>query len=49
VVVAASLAVASCGGGPAPRVNSPSAKACIVDGRAAKCGTLMVPEDRLTG
>jgi pimeloyl-ACP methyl ester carboxylesterase len=56
VVIAASLclAVVSCGGKPAPAASSPpvnplTVKACTVDGRAARCGTLMVPEDRLTG
>lgn len=48
------LAVASCGGHPAPEAGAPLAvsltvKACTVDGRAARCGTLVVPEDRLTG
>ncbi len=48
------LAAASCGGHPAtagsaPPVNSLSVKSCTVDGRAARCGTLIVPEDRLTG
>jgi len=48
------LAGASCGGHPAPAgsappVNSLTVKACTVDGLAARCGTLIVPEDRLTG
>jgi pimeloyl-ACP methyl ester carboxylesterase len=30
-------------------VNSLTVKACTVDGLAARCGTLIVPEDRLTG
>ncbi len=59
-MVALSLAAASCGG-PAPPaarapaaagsapVNSLSIKACTVDGISARCGTLIVPENRLTG
>ena len=48
------LAAASCGGHPAPAaspppVNSLTVKSCTVDGRVARCGTLIVPEDRLTG
>ena len=49
------LAAASCGGGhPVPAASKPAAnaltvKACTVDGMAARCGTLIVPEDRLTG
>ena len=48
------LASASCGGHPAPAasaspVNSLTVKSCTVDGLAARCGTLIVPEDRLTG
>ena len=48
------LAVASCGGHPtpaasAPPVNSLTIKSCTVGGLAARCGTLIVPEDRLTG
>ena len=48
------LAAASCGGHPAPAasappVNSLTVKACTVDGMAARCGTLSVPEDRLSG
>src|SRR5689334_8718469 len=56
VVIAASLCLAavSCGGKPAPAAGSPpvkplTVKACTVDGRAARCGTLIMPEDRLTG
>ena len=56
VVIAASLclAVVSCAGKPtpaasAPPVNSLTVKACTVDGLAARCGTRIVPEDRLTG
>jgi pimeloyl-ACP methyl ester carboxylesterase len=58
VIVAGScLAVASCGGpaapaapaASAPPVNSLTVKSCTVDGVVARCGTLIVPEDRLTG
>ena len=56
VVTAASLCLAtvSCGGKPAPAAGAPPAnsltvKACTVDGLAARCGTLIMPEDRLTG
>ena len=54
VIVALCLPAASCGGparpaaGSAP-VNSLSIKACTVDGISARCGTLIVPENRLTG
>jgi len=48
------LAAASCGGHPAPAASAVPAsaltvKACTVDGLPARCGTLIVPEDRLTG
>jgi pimeloyl-ACP methyl ester carboxylesterase len=33
----------------APPVNSLTVKSCTVDHLAARCGTLIVPEDRLTG
>jgi pimeloyl-ACP methyl ester carboxylesterase len=54
IVAVLGLAAASCGGHPAPAasappVNSLTVKACMVDGLAARCGTLIVPEDRLTG
>jgi pimeloyl-ACP methyl ester carboxylesterase len=54
IVAALGLVAASCGGHPAPAaggpaVNSLTIKACTVDGLAARCGTLIVPEDRLTG
>jgi len=55
IIAALGLAAASCGGHPAPAasaptpVNSLTVKACTVDGLAARCGTLIVPEDRLTG
>lgn len=48
LIVALGLATASCGGHPPP-VNSLTVKSCMVDGLAARCGTLIVPEDRLTG
>ena len=55
-VIAASLCLAavSCGGKAPPTASSPpvntlTVKPCTVDGRAARCGTLIVPEDRLTG
>jgi len=55
-VIAASLCLAavSCGGKPTPAASSPpvnalTVKPCTVDSRAARCGTLIVPEDRLTG
>ncbi len=45
---------AACGGQPAPAASAPpvnalTVKSCTVDGLAARCGTLIVPEDRLTG
>jgi hypothetical protein len=54
IVAALGLAAASCGGHPAPAastpmVNSLTVKSCTVADRAARCGTLIVPEDRLTG
>ena len=54
IVAGLGLAAASCGGHPAPAasslpVNSLTVKACTVDNLAARCGTLIVPEDRLTG
>jgi pimeloyl-ACP methyl ester carboxylesterase len=56
VMIAASLGLAtvSCSGHPAPAASAPpdsslTVKACTVDGLAARCGTLIVPEDRLTG
>ncbi len=54
IVAALGLAAASCGGHPAPAASAPpvsplTVKACTVDGLAARCGTLIVPEDRLTG
>jgi len=54
IAVAVGLAVAACGGQPAPAASAPAVnlltvKSCTVDGMAARCGTLIVPEDRLTG
>jgi pimeloyl-ACP methyl ester carboxylesterase len=54
IIAALGLAAASCGGKPAPAVSAPpvnslTVKACTVNGLAARCGTLIVPEDRLTG
>ena len=54
IIVTLCLAAASCGGHPAPAasapaVNSLTVKACMVAGLPARCGTLIVPEDRLTG
>jgi pimeloyl-ACP methyl ester carboxylesterase len=54
IVAALGLAAASCGGHPAPAasgpaVNSPTVRSCTVDGLTARCGTLIVAEDRLTG
>ena len=53
-IAAASYLATACGGHLAPAVSSPSVslltvKACSVDGRPARCGTLVVPENRLTG
>jgi pimeloyl-ACP methyl ester carboxylesterase len=57
IVAGLCLAAASCSG-PAPPaappagaspVNSLTVKSCTVDHLAARCGTLIVPEDRLTG
>jgi pimeloyl-ACP methyl ester carboxylesterase len=45
------LAAVSCGGQSANSLpeNSLTVKSCTVDGRAARCGTLIVPENWLTG
>jgi pimeloyl-ACP methyl ester carboxylesterase len=43
------VAAASCGGNAASTVNPLQVKSCTVQGRPARCGTLAVPEDRLTG
>jgi pimeloyl-ACP methyl ester carboxylesterase len=53
IVIALCLA-AACGGHPAPAakapaVNSLTVKTCMVAGLPARCGTLIMPEDRLTG
>ena len=47
LVAATGLAAASCGSSPSP--DSLTAKSCTVAGMAARCGTLTVPENRLTG
>ena len=54
IIAALGLAASSCSGHPAPAASAPTVKsltvkACTVDGLAARCGTLIVPEDRLTG
>jgi pimeloyl-ACP methyl ester carboxylesterase len=54
IIVAGSCLATSCGGRAAPAagappVNSLTVKSCTVDGVAARCGTLIAPEDRLTG
>ena len=54
IIAALGLVTASCGGHPAPAAsasppNSLTVKSCTVDGLPARCGTLIVPEDRLTG
>ncbi len=54
IVAMLGLAAASCGGPPSPAAGtppagSPAVKSCTVGGQAARCGTLIVPEDRLTG
>ena len=53
-MAAALCLAAACSGHPAPAastpaVNSLTVKACTVAGQPARCGTLIVPEDRLTG
>jgi len=42
------LAAAACGSAARP-VGSLQVRSCTVDDLAARCGTLLVPEDRLTG
>jgi pimeloyl-ACP methyl ester carboxylesterase len=54
IAAALCLAAASCSGPAAPTASSPqvnalSVKSCTVAGLTARCGTLIVPEDRLTG
>jgi pimeloyl-ACP methyl ester carboxylesterase len=48
IVVALCLAAVSCGGSPAKTVNQLQVKSCTVQGLRARCGTLTVPEDRLS-
>jgi pimeloyl-ACP methyl ester carboxylesterase len=50
------LAAVACGGHPAPAPGgsaapekSPVIRSCAVDGLRARCGTLTVPQDRVTG
>jgi len=49
IFVSFCLAAASCGGNAVKTVNPPQVKSCTMQGRPARCGTLAVPEDRLTG
>ena len=54
IIAVAGLAAASCSGHPAPAASAPptnslTVKSCTVDRVAARCGTLIVPENRLTG
>ncbi len=49
VFAALCLAAASCGGSATTPVGSLRVKSCFVDGLAARCGTLIVAQDRLTG
>ena len=49
IAVAVCLAMVSCGGRAARPVGSLQVKPCMVDGMAARCGSLIVAEDRLTG
>jgi pimeloyl-ACP methyl ester carboxylesterase len=48
VAAAVCLVAASCGSAAGP-VRSLQVKPCTVEDLAARCGTLVVPEDRLTG
>jgi pimeloyl-ACP methyl ester carboxylesterase len=48
IAVIISFAAGACGGAPS-RVSALRTRPCTVEGMAAKCGTLAVPEDRLTG
>lgn len=49
IVVSSCLAAASCAGNAVKTVNPPQVKSCTAQGRPARCGTLAVPENRLTG
>ena len=49
IFVALCVAAVSCGGNTVSTVNPLQIKSCTVQGRPARCGTLTVPEDRLTG
>jgi pimeloyl-ACP methyl ester carboxylesterase len=49
IFVSLCLAAASCSGNTVKTMNPPKVKSCTVQGRPARCGTLAVPENRLTG
>jgi len=49
VLAAGCLVGTSCGGSVAVGTKALRLKACTIDGLPARCGTAMVPEDRLTG
>jgi pimeloyl-ACP methyl ester carboxylesterase len=49
ILGAMSLAAVSCGGHTSPSAGSLRVRSCTVDGLAARCGTLFVAQDRLTG
>ncbi|HBW21653.1 MAG: hypothetical protein ACLPN6_19955 [Streptosporangiaceae bacterium] len=53
IFTALCLAAASCSGSAATPSAGPAGslrvRSCYADGRIARCGTLIVPEDRLTG
>ena len=53
LIAAACVAAVSCGGPvhhvKSPPVNTLTERHCIVDGENARCGRLVVPENRLTG
>ena len=49
IVAVLCLTAVSCGANPAMTVNPLQVKSCTVQGRQARCGTLMVAEDRLSG
>jgi pimeloyl-ACP methyl ester carboxylesterase len=49
IAAALCLAMVSCGGSPPPPANPLRVRPCHVQGRPARCGTLAVAENRLTG
>ena len=49
IFVSLCLAAVSCSGNAVKTVNPLQVKSCTVQGRPARCGTLAVPENRLTG